>query len=90
MSELTERERAIRRGLRKEKRERWAHVRELILRGSVQMWLRVWKEYDKHIWKYIFNRQPTPHLMRHVRIELHYLKQSEDRQLELEQMFIDE
>lgn len=79
---LSEREQAIRKGRRREKRERWAHIRDLILSHHEHVWLDFWREHwppDKHDMGYAFGKD-NPHLRRHVRIELYYLRQSIDYQ----------
>ena len=89
MSILDERERAIRRGLRKEKRARWKHITELITSKHETVWLEFWAGgYEcNQDFIYIFGRKPSDHLRRHVRIEVHYLRQPDERKLVLEQMF---
>lgn len=88
---LSEREQRVRKGLRKEKCQRWKYITDLERKGS-SAWQDFWAEHwppDKLDMRYIFGRDST-HLRRHVRIELHYLRQSEERRFQLEQMFAGE
>lgn len=85
---LSDREKIIRRTLRVEKRERWRLVEIGIQSGNLGHW-QFWQEHtpiDKFDMRYMFGRD-SKHLRRHILIELHYLKQSSERQFELEQMF---
>ena len=38
MSDLSEREQLIRKALRREKRDRWQHIRNLVRRGNESVW----------------------------------------------------
>lgn len=76
------REQIIRDRCRREKRQRWRHIRELILSGSEQFYLEFWREHwppDKNDMKYAVGQDST-FLRRHLRVELHYLRQSVERQ----------
>lgn len=86
MEPLSERERSIRVGIRKRRKERWAHIGELITSHGEQHWLDFWREHwppDKWDMGYALGRD-NPHLRRHVRIECHYLRMPVERQMQLE------
>ncbi len=86
MDTLSERERSIRVGIHKRRKERWAHIRELILSRSEYVWLDFWAEHwppDKHDMGYTLGKD-SPHLRRHIRLELHYLRMPAERQEALE------
>lgn len=91
----TERERIIRARTRRDQRERWRAIELLIRNGSDKDWLAWWDEHmpiGKHDIMYMFGRKlsDSQWLRRHVRIECHYLRQSKERQFELESMFAGE
>lgn len=76
------REQIIRDRSRREKRERWAHIRKLILLHGVEDWLQFWAEHwppDKRDMQYALGRDGAS-LRRHIRVELHYLRQPIERQ----------
>lgn len=82
----TTREQIIRDRSRREKRERWAHIRKLILSNGVDDWLEFWAEHwppDKRDMQYALGRDGAS-LRRHIKIELHYLRQPVERQEQFE------
>lgn len=88
---LTDRERKTREFMRKEKQERWRDIQAKIRDRHVDGWLEFWAGHwppDKTDCLYLFGRKGDNHLYRHLRIEVHYLKQSRERQFQYEQMFI--
>ncbi len=64
------------------------HIAGLIRSGHEYVWLDFWRGHwppDKHDMSYTLGKD-NPHLRRHIRIELHYLRMSPERQLQLEPM----
>lgn len=85
-TETLTREQIIRARSRREKRERWAHIRKLILHDGGADWLHWWSEHwppDKRDMRYL-GLQDSPSMRRHIRIELHYLRLPVERQEALE------
>jgi hypothetical protein len=80
------REQILRARSQAEKRERWAHIRKLILTDGVDDWLQFWAEHwppDKNDMRYAIGKDSRS-LRRHVRVELHYLRMATERQERLE------
>ena len=91
MSELSERERIIRRRNRRESAEHWQHIGELIRSGGENHWLDFWENHwppDKHDCQYIYGKPYSPALVRRIRLGLHYLRISEERQMNRECVFM--
>ena len=85
-TETLTREQIIRARSRREKRERWAHIRKLILDDGGTDWLQWWSEHwpiDKWDMRYL-GLQNSASMRRHIRIELYYLRMPLERQEALE------
>lgn len=85
-TETLTREQILRARSRREKRERWAHVRKLILDDGAADWLQWWSEHwppDKRDMHYLGLRDGSS-MRRHIRVELHYLRMPVERQEALE------
>lgn len=90
MTYLSERERIIQGGIRRRRSEHWQFIRRLIIERREQYWLEFWQEHwppDKHSCMYALGQRCNSELVWNIRLGLHYLRMSEERQIERECVF---